>query len=241
MMILQDEASFLAKLSADLKPFYEPRLPYHNWDEHIGQGLDVIGNLCAQEKTKGNPVNALMARIAYMGHDAGYSHDLITPDIWKKHGSKEGYSAHITGTLLQDYGFKKPYIRDVQTCILFTRAGEQLPENTDEELGNTARVVRTTDLSHVFGPYKHFVMNSFKLMEESRMYGREPILAEFKHATRLILTRYLSPDFIPAGTYSTTDGMKNIERFCADSPDHLLEVVGNQANRFANLVKKEAV
>ena len=49
---VQDEAGFLELLSSDLKPFYEPRLPYHNWDEHIEQGLGIIGNLCEQEKAK---------------------------------------------------------------------------------------------------------------------------------------------------------------------------------------------
>jgi hypothetical protein len=34
--------------------------------------------------------------------------------------------------------------------------------------------------------------------------------------------------------------MKNIERFGKDSPSRLLKVVGNQANRFASLVKREA-
>ena len=158
---VQDEAGFLELLSSDLKPFYEPRLPYHNWDEHIEQGLGIIDNLCEQEKAKGNPINSFMAKVAYMGHDAGFPHDLITPDIWKKYGSKEGYSAHIMGVLLQNYGFEESYIRGVQTCIMFTKMGEQLPEDVDEELGNTAEAVRTADLSHVFGPYKSFVVDSF--------------------------------------------------------------------------------
>ena len=237
---VQDEAGFLELLSSDLKPFYEPRLPYHNWDEHIEHGLGIIDNLCEQEKAKGNPINSFMAKVAYMGHDAGFPHDLITPDIWKKYGSKEGYSAHIMDVLLQNYGFEESYIRGVQTCIMFTKMGEQLPEDVDEELGNTAEAVRTADLSHVFGPYKSFVVDSFKLMEEGKMYGREPVLAEFKNITRFVLTNYLSLDFIPSGTCSIVDGMKNIERFGKDSPSRLLKVVGNQANRFASLVKREA-
>lgn len=237
---LQDQAAFLKLLASDLKPFYEPRLPYHNWDEHIEHGLDIIGHLCEQERAKGNPINSSMARIAYMGHDAGFPHDLITPDIWKKYGSKEGYAAHIMGVLLQNYGFEESYIRDVQTCIMFTKMGEQLSEDVDEELGNTAGAVRTTDLSHVFGPYKDFVVDSFKLMEEGKMYGREPVLAEFKNMTRFVLTNYLSRDFIPSGTCSIVDGMKNIERFGKDSPSRLLKVVGNQASRFASLVKRKA-
>lgn len=236
---LQDEAGFLELLARDLKPFYEPRLPYHNWDEHIEHGLGIIDDLCKQEKAKGNLINSFMAKIAYMGHDAGFPHDLIAP-VWEKYGSKEEYSAHIMNVLLQNYGFEESYIRDVQTCIMFTRMGEQLPENVGEELGNTAKAVRTADLSHVFGPYKNFVINSFKLMEEGKMYGREPVLAEFKNRTRFVLTNYLSPDFIPSGTYSIVDGMKNIERFCKDSPSRLLKVVGKQANRFASLIKKAA-
>jgi hypothetical protein len=237
---VQDKVGFLERLSGDLKPFYEPRLPYHNWDEHIEQGLGIIDNLCEQEKVKGNPVNSFMAKVAYMGHDAGYPHDLITPDIWKKYGSKEGYSAHIIGVLLQNYGFEESFIRGVQTCIMFTKMGKHLPEDVDEELSNTAKAVRTTDLSHIFGPYKGFVVDSFKLMEEGKMYGREPGLAEFKNTTRFVLRNYLSRDFIPSGTYRIADGMKNIERFGKDSPSRLLKVVGNQANRFASLVKREA-
>lgn len=236
---VQDGAGFLELLSSDLKPFYEPRLPYHNWDEHIEQGLGILDNLCEQEKIKGNPINSFMAKVAYMGHDAGFPHDLITPDIWEKYGSKEGYSVHIMGVLLQNYGFEESCIRGVQTCIMFTKMGERLPEDVDEELSNTAKAVRTADLSHILGPYKDFVVDSFKLMEEGKMYGREPVLAEFKNITRFVLTNYLSFDFIPSGTYSIVDGMKNIERFGKDSPSRLLKVVGNQANRFASLVKKE--
>lgn len=234
---IQDEAGFLERLSSDLKPFYEPRLPYHNWDEHIEHGLGIIDNLCEQEKAKGNPINSFIAKIAYMGHDAGFPHDLITPDIWKKHGSKEGYSTHIMDVLLQNYGLEESCIRGVQTCIMFTKMGEQLPEDIDEALGNTAKAVRTADLSHIFGPYKDFVIDSFKLMEEGKMYGRETVLAEFKDRTRFVLTNYLSLGFIPSGAYSIADGMKNIERFGKDSPSRLLKVVGNQANRFASLVK----
>ncbi len=236
----QNEARFLERLSSDLMPFYEPRLPYHNWDEHIEHGLGIIDTLCEQEKTKGNKINSFMAKVAYMGHDAGFPHDLITPNIWEKYGSKEGYSAHIMDVLLQNYGFEESCIRRVQTCIMFTKMGEQLPENIDEELGNTAQAVRTTDLSHVFGPYKSFVVDSFKLMEEGKIYGREPVLAEFKNRTRFVLANYLSPNFIPSGTCSIVDGMKNIERFGKDSPSRLLKVVGNEANRFASLVKRKA-
>lgn len=234
---VQDEAGFLERLSSDLKPFYEPRLPYHNWDEHIEHGLGIIDSLCEQEKAKGNPINSFIAKVAYMGHDAGFPHDLITPDIWKKHGSKEGYSTHIMDVLLQNYGFEESCIRGVQTCIMFTKMGEQLPEDIDEELGNTAKAVRTADLSHIFGSYKDFVIDSFKLMEEGKMYGRETVLAEFKDRTRFVLTNYLSLGFIPSGAYSIADGMKNIERFGKDSPSRLLKLVGNQANRFASLVK----
>ena len=237
---VHDEAGFLERLSSDLKPFYEPRLPYHNWDEHIEHGLGIIDNLCEQEKAKGNPINSFIAKVAYMGHDAGFPHDLITPDIWKKHGSKEGYSTHIMDVLLQNYGLEESCIRGVQTCIMFTKMGEQLPEDIDKELGNTAKAVRTADLSHIFGPYKDFVIDSFKLMEEAKMYGRETVLAEFKDRTRFVLTNYLSLGFIPSGAYSIADGVKNIERFGKDSPSRLLKVVGNQANRFASLVKKES-
>ena len=237
---VHDEAGFLERLSSDLKPFYEPRLPYHNWDEHIEHGLGIIDNLCEQEKAKGNPINSFIAKVAYMGHDAGFPHDLITPDIWKKHGSKEGYSTHIMDVLLQNYGLEESCVRGVQTCIMFTKMGEQLPEDIDEELGNTAKAVRTADLSHIFGPYKDFVIDSFKLMEEAKMYGRKTVLAEFKDRTRFVLPNYLSLGFIPSGAYSIADGVKNIERFGKDSPSRLLKVVGNQANRFASLVKKES-
>ncbi len=238
---VQDKAGFLERLSSDLKPFYEPRLPYHNWDEHIVQGLEFIDHLCAQEKIKGNSINAFMAKIAYMGHDAGYSYDLRTPDIWEKYGSKEAYSAHIMGILLQNYGFEESCIRAVQTCIMFTKMGEHLPKDLDQQLSNTARAVRTADLFRVFGPYKDFVVDSFKLMEESKIYGRELVFEEFKTKTRLVLTNYLSPDFIPSGTCSIANAMKNIERFSRDSPNDLLKVVGNQANRFGSLVKGSAV
>ena len=57
---VQGEADFLKLLYSDLKPFYEPRLPYRNWNKHIEQDLlGIIDNLCEQEKAKGNPINSL--------------------------------------------------------------------------------------------------------------------------------------------------------------------------------------
>lgn len=237
---LLDEAAFLELLANDLIPFYEPRLPYHNWDEHIVNGIGIVDNLCQQELAEGKPINPFMARVAYMAHDAGFPHDLITPDIWEPYGSKEGYSAHIIGVLLRSYEMDEDFISGVQTCIMFTKMNEKLPEGISKELANTAEAVRTADLSNVFGPYKGFVENSFKLMEEGRIYGKTPNLQEFKKVTRFVLGNYLGYGFVSAGTCKLVDGIRNIERFSKDSPSRLLKAVGAQASRFAGLVKKDA-
>lgn len=150
----RDEAAFLVLLAHDLEPLYQPRLPYHNWDEHIQTGLARIDALCDEAALNGKPVNRFMAKVAYMGHDAGYSHDLLEPDVWQPHGSKEGYSAHIMGVLLEGYGFDVKFISGVKQCIMFTKMDEALPEDLDEMVANTATAVRMIDLSNVFGSYK---------------------------------------------------------------------------------------
>lgn len=240
---IQDDAAVLEMLAADLEPFYVPRLPYHNWDEHITDGLRIVSDLCEYETAHGKSINSLMAKIAYMGHDAGFGHDITDnkgEEVWQPYGSKEGYSAHIMGVLLKGYGFEDNFIDGVKTCIMFTQMGNQLPEDTDETIARTAEAVRTADLSNVFGPYKGFVVNSFKLMEEDRIYNRDRDLTEFKRITKFVLSNFLDLGFIPVGTCRSVDGLKNIDNFMKDSPSRLLRVVGDYANRFAGLVRKDA-
>lgn len=237
---IQDEAAFLELLALDLKPFYEPRLPYHNWDEHIVSGMEVIAEVCSEAQTKGHSVNTFMAQVAYMGHDAGYPHDTINPDIWEEHGSKEAYSAHIMGVLLASYNVSPEFIDGVKTCIMFTKMDEQLPAHIDEELANTATAVRMTDLYNIFGSYKGFVINSFKLMEEDRIYGRERNLAEFKKITKFVLSNFLDVNFLPVGSCKVADALNNVERFTKDTPSKLVRVLGSYANRFASLLNKDA-
>jgi hypothetical protein len=237
---IQDVAAILELLASDLEPFYEPRLPYHNWDEHIQNGIIAVRNICEQEIADGKPINTLMAMISYMGHDAGYSHDIADPDVWLPYGSKEAYSAHITGELLNSYGFSEDFINGVKFCIMFTKMDATLPADLDEELANTAKVVRTADLFNIFGSYKGFVINSFKLMEEDKIYGREKNLREFKDVTKFVLNDFLEIGFTPAGSCKTIDGLKNIDRFVKDTPSKLLRAVGSQATRFAGLLRKDA-
>lgn len=237
---IQNEAAFLELLAGDLEPMYEPRLPYHNWDEHIKSGMAQIDALCEEATQKGKPVNAFMAKVAYMGHDAGYSHDLLDPEIWQPYGSKEGYSAHIMGVLLRGYDFDEPFIAGVQQCIMFTKMDETLPDEIDEELANTATAVRMIDLFNVFGSYKGFVINSFKLMEEDRIYGRDRSLKEFKQITKFVLSNFLDVDFLPVRDCRVVDGLHNVDRFVKDSPSKLLRVLGNYAGRFSGLIRKDA-
>lgn len=237
---IQDQQAFLELLASDLQPFYEPRLPYHNWDEHIVSGMEAITKVCSEAQAKGHPVNTFMAQVAYMGHDAGYPHDTINPDIWKEYGSKEAYSAHIMEVLLTTYKVSPAFIDGVRTCIMFTKMDEQLPEDIDEELANTATAVRMTDLFNVFGSYKGFVINSFKLMEEDRIYGRERNLAEFKKITKFVLTTFLDVKFLPISSCKVTDALSNVERFTKDTPSKLVRVLGSYASRFASLLNKDA-
>jgi hypothetical protein len=236
----QDDAAVLELLAGDLEPFYMPRLPYHNWDEHIQGGMIALEGICQQDVLEGKPINSLMAKVAYLGHDAGFGHDLLEPDVWEPYGSKEGYSAHIMGALLKSYGFDETFIGGVQTCIMFTKMDEKLPSGADEELANTAQAVRTADLYNVFGTYRGFITNSFKLMEEDRLYGRERSLREFKNISKFVLGNFLSADFTPSGKCTTAEGIKNIDRFVKDSPSHLLRALGKQASRFAGLLGKKA-
>lgn len=237
---VQDEAAILELIANDLRPFYEPRLPYHNWDEHIASGMAVINQICSEAQSKGRKVNTFMAQVAYLGHDAGYAHDLLNSDVWQEYGSKEAYSAHIMASVLRNYDMEEDFISGVQTCIMFTKMDEKLDHSMDEELANTAKAVRMTDLYNVFGSYKGFIINSFKLMEEDRVYGRERNLAEFKDVTKFVLTSFLDVDFLPVASCKAVDGMNNIERFMKDTPSRLISLLGTYANRFANLINSKA-
>jgi hypothetical protein len=236
---LRDEEAFLELLAADLEPLYLPRLPYHNWDEHILSGVKAIALISDEATSKGKTVNKFMATVAYMGHDAGYSHDLIEPTIWEPYGSKEGYSAHIMETILRGYDFEEGFIDGVKTCIMFTKLGEELPLDIDDELRNTATAVRMADLFNVPGPYKGFILNSFKLLEEDRVYGRERSLEEFKNITQFVLTNFMKVDFLPVGACRIVDGKRNIEKFMKASPKRLLTELGGYATRFSSLIKKD--
>lgn len=238
---VQDEAAVLELLAGDIEPFYLPRLPYHNWDEHIQTGMSAVSQICDAAEKDCKPVNAFMAKIAYMGHDAGFAHDLIDPEIWTQYGSKEGYSAHIMGTLLERYGFNEEFIGGVKTCIMFTKMGEVIPEGISEELENTAIATRMADLFNVYGTYSGFILNSFKLMEEDRVYGREKSLDEFKKVTKFVLNNYMdNVEFLPVGFCRIADGINNIERLMTDTPKQLINVLGEHATRFAKLLKREA-
>lgn len=235
----EEQRAFLELLAQDLEPMYEPRLPYHNWDEHIQNGMSQIDALAQEATEHGRPVDIFMAKVAYMGHDVGYSHDLLEPNIWQPFGSKEAYSAHIMGVLLGDYGFEESFIEGVQTCIMFTKMDETLPEDLDEVVANTATAVRMIDLFNVFGSYKGFVVNSFKLMEEDRVYGRQRSLPEFKKITEFVLTNFLSVDFLPVANCRVVNGLHNVDKFTKDSPSKLLRVLGSYAGRFAGLIRKD--
>ena len=236
----QDEAGFLELLANDLEPFQVPRLPYHNWDEHIQGGMAVIEKVCTDANAKGRKVNTFMTQVAYLGHDAGYAHDLLEPDVWREHGSKEAYSAHIMGVLLHGYGMDDDFIAGVQTCIMFTKMDEQLPEDISEELADTAMAVRTVDLFNIFGSYRGFLINSFKLMEEDRIYGRERSLSDFKKVTSFVLGNFLDTDFIPSGNCQIVDALNNVERFMKDTPTRLQRVLGAYASRFSDFLQKDA-
>jgi hypothetical protein len=239
---VQDDRATLELFAEAIRPFYEPRLPYHNWDEHVAGSIDTLWAICDEaEAERGIHIDRLKAGIAWLGHDAGYAHDLISPQAWEPYGSKEGYSAHITGGILRSFGMEEDFISDVQSIIV---CGTKLDEEPDT---NEAIADRMTDLANIAGSYRGFIVNSFKLMEEDKIYGRERSLKEFKEITRFVLTKYLSIDFLPVdepheasgSSCFVVDARANIERFMGDTPEQLLRELGSHAKRFARLVSKD--
>jgi hypothetical protein len=238
----RDTDALLELFSGDIAPFYEPRLPYHNWDEHVVGGIDDLRRICdtAYEK-RGTTVARLKAGLAWLGHDAGYGHDLLEPDIWQPFGSKEGYSVHITGELLSSYGCEPELIEDVGRIII---NGTQLDRKPDS---NEAVAVRMTDLANIAGSFQGFILNSCKLMEEDRIYGRQRTLSEFKSAAKTVLNSYLDADFVPVDSIEEPDGTacfvaaarRNIERFVLATPKGLIKELGAAASRFSGLLQRE--
>lgn len=82
-------------------------------------------------------------------------------------------------------------------------------------------------------------MNSFKLMEEDRVYGRERSLDDFKNITKFVLSNFLSAEFLPVKNCRAVDGFQNIDRFLKDSPSRLRRVLGAYASRFSDLISRD--
>lgn len=148
------------------EPFQEPRLSYHNWDEHIMETYEMAMRLCDQCDQNGTPVDRLKVAFIVLGHDLGYSFYKKDKDVQEATGfeSKEALSAHITGELLSSMGIDDEYIADVKGGIMATKLG--MPCLTTE-----AKVSRLADVSNTYGPFLGFFGKFLKIVKEGREIG----------------------------------------------------------------------
>lgn len=148
------------------KPFQEPGLSYHNWDEHIVETYDKAMRLCDQCEQNGTQVNRLKVAFIVLGHDLGYSFYKKDKDVQEATGfeSKESFSAHITGELLLSMGFEDEFIADVKEGIMATKLGMPC-------LSTEAKISRLADVANTYGPFLGFFGKFLKIVKEAREVG----------------------------------------------------------------------
>ena len=232
----QDQAAQTLIFKELVWPFYEPETDYHNSHEHIEEGFLAAMSLCRKANDEGHEVDMLKVAIAYLGHDAGYNHDLFesyNPDKW---GLKENYHSYITVQLLLTMGFDKTFIGDIQSCILATAVHFEC-QSIEQE------ITRLADTSNVPSPYENFVLKSCEFFKESLDKGARMDLNMFRSIASQVLSKYFSGikilkdlDKDETGKSLIERGYANIEKFSRETPESIIKMLGAHAARFTNVL-----
>ncbi len=179
---IEERLSDLYLLAQD--PEHYDNLPYHNYQDHVLGSINDFRTLCNALEEKDVRIRRAAGEAALLLHDAGYH-----VDSSEGFDTKEEYSMHIAGSVLNTLGVCEIDIREVQGAI----------ETTDfmkKPSTNLQKAVRVADLGNVYGDnYWDFVKNFLRLQKEA-VVMRRPIAETFDEQRRIsleFLGRYVAP------------------------------------------------
>lgn len=146
----------------EAEDLYSDDIPYHN-TEHMHDALEAADELLERCRRHGVEVDAEVVRYAVLFHDAGYHRDHEAASF----DSKEAYSAHLAGEVLDEHGVDVETIERVKDCIESTRQDAAFDEPEE-------KVVRAADLSGLAADYRTFEENAMALKDEIELlHGEE--------------------------------------------------------------------
>jgi hypothetical protein len=230
----RDEAATAELFFNTVKPFYIPETDYHNFSEHIPEGLAEAMRLCDLAEAEGHKPNRFVVALAYIGHDPGFNHDLFSTFDSSKWETKEEYHAHITGSILRTMALEETTVHDVEKCIIGTNADAETTTIEEE-------IVSMADVSNVASPYDNYVLKSCKFFRETVLRGADIDLTIFKATSDVVLGKYFSRikilknlDKDEEGKSFVERGYGNMSRFRAETPQMIARHLGEQAVKFTD-------
>ena len=192
------------------KTYYDPGLPYHNFN-HIGRvmaGADRILIRCRATKL---PVNEDIVYYAVLFHDAGYREN----HTGKGFATKEAYSAQIAERVLSEKGVDPTIIPSVKEAILGTQRDATL--HTIEQ-----KIVRAADLSAMASDYRGFRKDAEDLRTEYEILnGKKMSTPEWKQMVASHVEFYLSQ--IIHITSSESSNTSEFHIYAKDNLERLLK------------------
>jgi len=192
------------------KKYYDPRLPYHNWD-HVMQTVAASREIIQNCLAEGIKVRPYFVYHCDAFHDADYIKDHLSLGF----SSKEALSVSIAEYEFRKFNFVESYIAEVKQGIMSTN--QTAPFDTIEQ-----KVIRASDLASMAGDYETFKRNNLLLKLETEMLtGNTFTLDEWKERTKNTINFYLSQNIHLTKKYSDKDGnsvfhtntRKNLDKF----------------------------
>jgi len=162
------------------KKYYDPRLPYHNWD-HVLQTYAASRKIIKNCQSENIEVDEVVVDLSIAFHDADYIKDHLILGF----STKEALSVSIAEKELPKYNFES-YITKVKQGIMAT--DPTTPLITIEQ-----KIIRASDLAGLAGNYKNFKKNNLLLKQEAEMRtGNKFTGDEWKMLTNNIIVNFLS-------------------------------------------------
>ena len=197
-------------LEKQVAGLYDKRLPYHNFG-HVLRVIEAGEKILAQCRIEGIAVDDEIVYYAILLHDAGFHEDHRSLGF----ASKEAYSAHLAGELLQERGVGKDVITRVQAAILGTHVDAHCRSNED-------KLVRLADLSGMAADYPRFKADTLALKCEAEMLNGGRIgWEEWKAQAGTRINEYLQQDLDLLSDYYDADGNSIFRRKVQDNVDRL--------------------
>lgn len=213
----RDVMALLNVVADEAAGYYEPKVEYHGWENHILYSFDRAMELCDEAEAHGLQPNRLVIGLAILWHDSGISHDLLAAE---PHGfdSKEAYSAFIAGKVLPEYGLDDETVRQVQQEIMTTKAGE--PYVSLESV-----IVCRADLGNVASDYEFFEDNSFLYKAEiEEACGDDIALTTFAYEAERKLAQLIIRD-APLGDWDRDKNYPEYSRYLVACAQNIQQFV----------------